>query len=351
MLTYIHIRALAVVEELELELGGAMSALTGETGAGKSILVDALGLVLGDRADSDVIRHGADRAEVSASFDLTDLPAARAWLQAQELDADGECQLRRVVTREGRSRGYINARPVPIQSLRELGQHLVDIHGQHEHQSLLRRDVQRQLLDDVGGHGEALEQTTAAYADWKRLHGELETLRSAERDRSDRLDLLRFQVRELEALALDADEWEALESEHTRLAHAGQLLETCQRALDGLYEADEGAAHAMLARAAGDLEPLAEIDPRLHGAWELLNSALIQVREGVDELRGYLDRVDLDPQRLAWVEQRLGDIHQLARKHRCDPPELPALQARLSEELDTLEHADQRLEELEQALE
>ncbi|MGA7802522.1 MAG: DNA repair protein RecN, partial [Gammaproteobacteria bacterium] len=349
MLTHIHIRDFVIVDELDLELERGMTALTGETGAGKSILVDALGLVLGDRGDSNVIRHEAERTEISAAFDLTDQPDARDWLQDQDLDADGECQLRRVITREGRSRGYVNGRPVPIQSLKELGDRLVDIHGQHEHQSLLRRDMQRRLLDDYGAHTETVAAVNGAYRHWRRLHDELDAVQAAERDRGSRLDLLRFQVRELDALALRDDEYAQLEDEHARLANAGRLLETCQRAVEALYAADQGSAHSLLTHAAGELAPLADIDARLSGARELLDSAVIQLQEGVDELRGYVDGLDLDPARLQWVEDRLGDIHQLARKHRCEPAELPTLLSRFQGELDTLEHADEHLAQLEQA--
>ncbi|HKJ08692.1 MAG TPA: DNA repair protein RecN [Gammaproteobacteria bacterium] len=350
MLTHIHIRDFVIVDELDLELERGMTALTGETGAGKSILVDALGLVLGDRGDSSVIRHQAERAEISAAFELAEHPDARAWLQERDLDADGECQLRRIITREGRSRGYINGRPTPIQSLKELGNLLVDIHGQHEHQSLLRRDIQRQLLDDFGGLAQNVRAVSDAYRHWRRRRDELETLQNAEQDRSSRLDLLRFQARELEALALQESEYAELEEEHARLANAGRLLETCRQAVDTLYDSDEGSAHSLLSHAAGELAPLADIDPHLAGARELLDGAVIQLQEGVDELRGYLDRLDLDPARLQWVEDRIGDIHQLARKHRCEPADLPDLLERLRHELHTLEHADEHLVELRQAV-
>ncbi|MEJ2645341.1 MAG: DNA repair protein RecN [Gammaproteobacteria bacterium] len=350
MLTHIHVRDFVIVDELDLELGPGMTALTGETGAGKSILVDALGLVLGDRGDSSVIRHQAERAEISAAFELAEHPDARTWLQERDLDADGECQLRRIITREGRSRGYINGRPTPIQSLKELGNLLVDIHGQHEHQSLLRRDTQRQLLDDFGGLGPSVELVSNAYRHWRGLRDELESLRSADQDRSSRLDLIGFQVRELEALALQDGEYAELDEEHARLANAGRLLETCRQAVDALYDSDQGSAHSLLSHAAGELAPLADIDPRLAGARELLDSAVIQLQEGIDELRGYLDRLDLDPARLQWVEDRIGDIHQLARKHRCEPVELPNLLEHLQSELDTLEHADEHLVALEQAV-
>ncbi len=350
MLTHIHIRDFAIVDELELELGPAMWALTGETGAGKSILVDALGLALGDRADSSLVRAGAERAEISVGFDLTDADDARQWLEQQDLGADDECYLRRVIGGDGRSRGYINNRPVPMQSLRELGEMLVDIHGQHEHQSLLRRDTQRRLLDAFAGNSEVLTRVQNLHREWKTQAERLEQLRSAAADRSERLDLLRFQVDELDQLNLSADELAGIGEEHSRLAHAGELLETCQRAVAGLYEAEESTVHDQLSHIHAELEPLCDIDPQLAAARDMLGSALIQVGEAVDELRRYADRLDLDPQRLQWLEQKLTQIHDLARKHRVEDTELPALTERLRTELDELDHADEHLAGLEDGI-
>lgn len=351
MLTQIHLQDFAIVDSLELELFPGMTALTGETGAGKSILVDALGLVLGDRAESTWVRQGADRAEISASFDVSDLPAARAWLAEQDLDLqDGECQLRRVIHREGRSRAYINGSAVPLQSLRALGDQLVDIHGQHEHQSLTRRDVQRQLLDDYGDYPERLEEVTRSFRTWQRLDRELNGLRSAEQDRDSRLEFLRFQVQELEALEPQPEEVEALEEEHRRLANTDRLLESCQRGLQQLYEADEASAHGLIHRSLAELQELTRLDPGLEAVAALLTEAEIQVQEAADQLRRYGDHLEQDPGRLQQVEDRLGALHQLARKHRVAPEALRPLLERLRAERDTLEHADQRLAELERNL-
>jgi len=350
VLTHIHIRDFAIVDELELELGPAMWALTGETGAGKSILVDALGLALGDRGDSSLVRGGAERAEISVGFDLGDAEDARRWLEEQDLGTDDECYLRRVLGSDGRSRGYINNRPVPMQSLRELGEMLVDIHGQHEHQSLLRRDTQRRLLDDFAGNAERLARLQDIHQEWKTQSERLENLRAAATDRAERLDLLRFQVDELEQLNLNTEELAGIGEEHSRLAHAGQLLETCERAVAGLYEAEDGAVHDQLSHIHAELEPLCDIDPQLATARELLGNALVQVGEAVDELRHYTDRLDLDPQRLQWLEQRLASIHDLARKHRVDDMELPGLAERLRTELDELDHADEHLATLEESI-
>ena len=346
MLTHIHIRDFAIVDELELEFGPGMTALTGETGAGKSILVDALGLVLGDRAGSEAIRHGADKAEISATFRSSELPVLQRWLAEHDLEADDDCVLRRIIGREGRSRAYINGRPAPVQLLKELGDFLADIHGQHEHQSLLRRDVQRDLLDAYAGHGADVAALATVYRDYKARSDALEHLRSAAQDRSARSELLRFHIEELEALELGSDELKALEEEHSRLANAGRLQENCQRAIAALYE-DDVSANSLLGHAHAELSELLRFDANLKPICELLDSALIQAREASDELRSYTDRMELDPARLAWIDQRLAAIQQLARKHRIKPDELPALLERSRHEYEQLEHADEHFEALE----
>lgn len=350
MLTHIEIRDFTIIDHLDLELNQGMTVLTGETGAGKSILVDALGLVLGDRADSGVVRHGCERTEINAAFDVSGMAAARAWLAEYELDADGDCLLRRTISAEGRSKGYINGRTVPLQMLQELGGKLVDIHGQNEHQSLLKSDVQRQLLDDYAGHAALLAGLENTYKRWKASSAELETLRRAAHDRESRLELLRYQAGELEALELGEQEVSALEEEHARLANTGRLLETCQSALHSLYESDEGAVLTILDKVLGEVEQLRAIDNRLAAACDLLNNALIQTGECANELRHYRESLELDPERLQWIEQRLDTIHQLARKHRVPPGELPALLTRLSDELAAIAHSDARLGQLQNEL-
>ncbi|MCC6133965.1 MAG: DNA repair protein RecN [Gammaproteobacteria bacterium] len=351
MLIQLRIRDFAIVEALELELATGMTAVTGETGAGKSILVDAIGLLLGDRADSGVIRHGAERADLSAAFDLEQLPAARAWLAERDLDRDRECHLRRVVVAgNGRSRNYINGVPQPAQALRELGELLVDIHGQHEHQSLLRRDAQRQLLDDYAGH-QALAATVAEqYRSWSRLRQELRQLQQISSERDARLDILRHHLRELAALNLAKGEVVELESEQRRLAHASQLLDTGQQLLNILTEGDDNAIADRLTHSLRELDGLIRLDVRLTPVSELLNAALIQLQEAGSELRDYVQALDLDPAHLARVEQRMTAAHHLARKHRLAAEDLPGLRNRFEAELDTLEHSETRLEDLQQAV-
>jgi DNA repair protein RecN (Recombination protein N) len=292
MLLNLHIRDFAIVDNLEIDFSPGMSALTGETGAGKSILLDALGLLLGDRADAASVRHGQERAEISAGFDVSHCPPASDWLRDHDMDNREDCQLRRVISREGRSRAYINGSSVPVASLRELGEHLVDIHGQHEHQSLLRRDLQRSLLDNHGKHGKLLDNLQAVHGD------------------------------------------------------AGQLIETCNSHLHRLYE-DDSSAHSLLGKAVDDLTALADVEPALKDAGELFNSALIQMQEGIDQLRICAEQLELDPARLQWVEQRLDALHSTARKHRIEVEQLPAYHERLRNNITNLEQADQKLDALE----
>ncbi len=348
-LRHLQIHNFAIVDELELEIQSGMTALTGETGAGKSILIDALGLVLGDRADTQAIRAGAQRAEITAEFDLAGLDGVTAWLADNDFDADGDCILRRVVSSDGRSKGYINGRSAPVATLRELGEQLVDIHGQHEHQSLLRRDAQRALLDHFGEHSEQVTAVRQAHADWQAAQERLTRLGGDPAERSARLDLLRYQVQELDTLALAEGELDALEAEHRRLANAGDLIQAGQRSLARLYD-DDTSAHGLLSQVAADLERIGEHDARLQSASEMVANALIQCDEAVTSVRDYVEAAELDPARLEQVEQRLSAIHDLARKHRVEPSELPALVERLRGELDELEHADERAADAEREI-
>jgi DNA repair protein RecN (Recombination protein N) len=331
MLTHIHVRNLAIVDEIDVDLAAGMTALTGETGAGKSILVDALGLVLGDRADSSVIRHDCDRAEMLAQ---------------QDLDMEGECQLRRIINREGRSRGYINGQAAPMQSLRELGELLVDIHGQHEHQSLLRGAVQRELLDAFGGHQKLLSATTSSCNEWQVTRQELETVISDAAERDARLDLLRYQLQELEALELSSETISGIDAEYARQANAGRLLDASQQALNRL-DADEGnSAYTLISQTLDQLNELSGLDSRLGETTRLLDEAAVLVQEGIDTLRHYSAGLEIDPERLQWLEQRTGLLHDLARKHRCSPGDLPEIEANIRRELELIENADQHREAL-----
>ena len=346
MLTALYIRDLAIIRALELETADGLTVLTGETGAGKSILVDALALALGSRADSGVIRHGGERAEVSASFAINPSSDAARWLKEQDLDADGECLLRRVVDGTRGSKGFINGRPVPIQMLRDLGERLVDIHGQHEHQSLLRRDAQRQLLDDYAGLNDAVDLVGRHYQQVRSLQERIEALNRDAADHGTRLELLRHHVKELEALNLSPNEIAALEEEHGRLANGAEILDGAQLVLQALDADEETAATRVVAQATRKLEGLAQFDPRLGEVAMLLSEASVQIDEAASRLQRYVGDLDLDPSRLQWLDARLGTIHDLARKHRVKPDELPPLLDKFRTELSDTEDLEGNLARL-----
>ncbi len=324
MLRTLSIRDFVIVDSLELEFHSGFTVLTGETGAGKSILVDALALALGERGDAAVVvRAGCERADISAEFDIQLLPGLVAWLRAAELDGDpGSILLRRVIDRNGRSRAFVNGRPATQSQLREAGDWLVDIHGQHAHQSLLKADAQRTLLDAHAGLAALAAEVAAAYRQWQKLaqarteHETHAAQRNAEREQ------LQWQVQELEQLAVLPHEWEAVQAEHTRLAHAAGLIEGVRAVLDTLSEAD-AACLSLLSGAGMRLQGLLGFDARLGEALELIRSGEAQVQEAVYALRHYVDGVELDPQRLAAVEARMEAIHGSARKFRLPPEELP----------------------------
>lgn len=346
MLTHLSIRHYTVVDQLELEFRRGMTVITGETGAGKSIMLDALGLCLGDRADPKAVRPGCERAEVSASFDIADNPAARDWLNERDLLRGDECLLRRVVTTEGRSRAWINGSPVTVQDCASLGERLVDIHSQHAHQSLLRKRVQRDMLDSFSGQ-EALAREVAQLArDWSQTREALNTLREARDEQDARAQLLAYQVGELEELDLHAEELAQLEADQRQLANAEEILQNAHQAL-ALCEEPAAALRQARQLLSGRLHSGRTVD----NARELLDSAGIQLDEAQREIQRHIESVELDPERLAQVEQRLEQVHDIARKHRVRPEELPALTVSLRAELDELGGSDQRLAELESTLE
>lgn len=345
MLTHILIRDFAIIDRLELDLEPGMTALTGETGAGKSILIDAIGLVLGDRADSSVVRTGSERAEISVSLDLSAVPDAQTWLAERDLDTGDECVVRRVIGQDGRSRAYLNGSPATLQMLRELGEQLVNIHGQHAHQALGHRDHQRDILDLQAGHGGALQTLGGQFRAWQQLRERLDALSLADDQRQERLDFLGFQVDELQAAAPVVGEFAELSEQHERLAHAGQLLENVQQTHALLFDGEPD-AHSLLTQALAALEEAARHDAALDTSVELLRNAGIEIDEAAAELRHYLDGLQLDPERLDAVESRIAQLQSLARKHRCEPEELADRLDELGAELDGLAHADARRAEL-----
>ena len=348
MLTHIHIRDFAIIDALELELHPGMTALTGETGAGKSILLDAIGLVLGDKADSSTVRHGADKAEITLSVDITQTPSARVWLEAQGREgADDTCILRRIISAQGKSRAWINGSPANLTQLRELGEQLVDIHGQHEHQSLMKKDAQRDMLDAFADNDALLASTREAWKHWKKLHERITLLSSQNQQHQERIDLLRFQAQELETLALQANEPAQLDEELNRLANAEQLRATAAQGYDELYDS-EPSLYSALGRLIHDIALQARVDAQLEPPLELLTSAQIQIQEAAAQLRDYAEGLEIDPARLQWVENRIADIRNLARKYRTEPQELPARLLTIQTELEQLGGGDYDLDALEQ---
>ena len=342
MLTHLHIRDLAIVENLELDFTSGLTVLTGETGAGKSIVVDALTLICGARAAADQIRAGADKAEIAASFDIRQLPRPlRQMLEEQSIEAEDELLVRRVITADGRSRAYLNGQSVAVQRLRDVVGALLDVHGQHEFQSLVRGAAQRELLDRYGRLESLAEQVEIAHATWLALLNRQLEIETRLRDRDARLELLRFQTGELAALDLKTGEAAELASEAARLGNRGRLLEGTQLAAQLLYEGETDTAQAQLARAQAALKPLLGVDPALATIVPLLEEATIRVTEAARELGRYADGMDMDTARQATVEKRLAAAEELARKHRVPVGDLPQFRLELQNELAALESAEQ----------
>lgn len=346
MLIHLSIRNYAIVEHLDLELKGGMSVITGETGAGKSIMLDALGLALGDRTDSSAVRPGAEKADILASFDLERIPDARAWLAERDMAVEGPCILRRVITAEGRSRGYINGTPCPQGDLKALGERLIDIHSQHEHQSLLKPETHRRLLDEYSGSQPLATQVQLAAQRWRQTRQTLDRLSDSSDEQRARHQLLSYQLEELDNLALHEGELEQLENEQRTLASAGQLLDACRQVIDLCSEAEAGNVLAALNTSLQRLNAFPSPPPTLGEAVDLLGSAQIQIEEAIGQLSRFVDHFEADPSRLSHVEERLDSIYTLARKHRVQPSALRDLQQRLRRELEGLDADDEALERL-----
>lgn len=346
MLKQLLIRNFAIIEELDLYLKPGMTVFTGETGAGKSILIGALGLVLGDRAESTIIRAGCERTEISASFDLTENSDVGSILEEQAIAVDdNEIIIRRVISNDGRSRAFINSTPVPVNLLRTIGEHLIDIHGQHAHQSLTKRDAQRLLLDSYGGYDKELNLVGDSYTSWQELRNKIDQLTGETENHGAHLTLLRYQVQELETLAPETDEYEALSEEFKRLDNANRLIELTQQATQSVVE-DEYSLHNKLANTIRDMLEAQQFDDSIANILELLEGAAIQLSEAGDELRLYLDKLDRDPERLRSIEQRLSDIHDMARKHNIQSQQLPEYFEQLQQKLYEMENSEHLLTDL-----
>jgi DNA repair protein RecN (Recombination protein N) len=345
MLTSLYVRQFAVVEAAEIAFGPGLTVVSGETGAGKSLLVDALMLLAGARADSGMVRAGSDRAELAAEFDLAELPEARDWLQREELDEDGSCQLRRVIRAEGSSKAWINGRPANARQLGELASLLVEIHGQHEHQALLSRPHQLALLDAYAGHDALLAQVRESALQYRELGARMLKLSGGE-DREQRIELLRHELGELEQWALPSAELTELEANHKRLANAGRLAEGAAGVVELLDGDSEFALRRALGRAHAELGKLAALDDKLAPLLELLDNAAIELGEAADGLGRYAQDVDLDPERYTEVDKHLGHLHELSRRHRLPVVELHDKLSALRIELAELEGAGDALEKL-----
>lgn len=350
MLRHLSIKDFAVVRATELEFGPGMTVVSGETGAGKSLMVDALGFLSGLRADSGVVRHGADRAELSAEFQLPAEHPGLTWLADNELDDDAQCQLRRIIRADGGSRAWINGRPVTSSQLSDLAARLVEIHGQHEHQALMARNSQLALLDAYARNSAQREQVRQASQRWQALLDERDAL-SAQGDVSDRIGFLEHQLAELEREDLDPAAIAALDTNHRRQAHATALIGACESVVQQL-NGDEGpSALGLLQDSRHDLARVAEHEPRLGEVDALLDSAAIQIEEALALLDRVRDDLDADPTQFEAMERRLGRLHDLARKHRVAPDELAAHRDHLTAEVESLRGADERLQQLDKRIE
>jgi len=350
MLAQLTISNFAIVRELEIDFHAGMTAMTGETGAGKSIAIDALGLCLGSRADGSMVRLGASRADICARFTLADTPSAKHWLAENQLDEGQDCLLRRTISSDGRSRGFINGTPVPLSQLRELGQHLIQIHGQHAHQLLLKPEHQKDLLDAYADQPLLLAEMRKAYQNWHQSCRQLAQYQQQVSERESRRQLLQYQLKELNEFAPQAGEYEQIDEEYKRLANSGQLLSLSQSALYLLADGEEQNIVSLLYTARNQLTELAELDSKMNDLIVMLDDASIQVSEASDELRHYSERLEMDPNRLYELEQRLSRQMNLARKHHVSAEELPELHRQLLEEQQALDDQETNQAELSEAV-
>lgn len=351
MLTQIHISNLITIQDLHLECRSGTTVITGETGAGKSVLIDAIELALGARATGEMVRLGHEKADISLCFDISHLPQAKQWLIEHDLDQNtNECILRRTIHQDGRSRSFINGLPTTLSPLRELSELLIQIHGQHEHQSLLKTDAQRDMLDQYADHPDLIKSVKNLAAEFHQLNAEIIQLKNRLKERNSRNELLQFQLQELTDLHLSANEFQTLDLEHKQLSHAGELLHHINQALRSLTDDEESNALHSLNQALQALETVAKIDTKILTWIDSIKNAVIHVKDAENELQRYLSHVDLDPERLDWLNQRIATLFDMARKHKISPNELFNLQQKLSAELSELENSDARLADLEKNL-
>lgn len=350
MLKTIHVHNFALLKDLELQLSSGLSVLTGETGAGKSIILDALNLVSGARADSGSVGQAGNRAEVSAEFELVEHSHAAQRLVQLDLDDEDACFLRRVVTPEGRSRAYVNGRPVPVSTLREIGQLLVEIHGQHENRRLLEPARQMEALDSFAGNSKQLDQVQRAHAAWAQASQALEELTQSLAATPDQVDVWRYQLAELQTLSLASDDINRLESDHARLANADKLLSDAADASEMLDGVGDSSILKQLNKAVTALAQASALDSQLDDVSTMLSEALIQCEEASAEITRYLSSLESDPKQFQAIEDQLAQLHQLARKHRVNVDELEAVRTNISGRLENLEQAEGQLAALRAAV-
>ncbi|MBX3709352.1 MAG: DNA repair protein RecN [Gammaproteobacteria bacterium] len=348
MLNQIHIRDLATIEELHLNLSTNCTMITGETGAGKSIFIEAIELALGGRASQNVIRPGKEKADISLSFDITNFPQVITYLKNYDLYQNTpECIIRRIITSDGRSRSYINGLPSTLQFVKELGELLFHLHSQHEQQVLLKVETQREMLDRFADHLPLTAAVKTFAEEWRILDQEIKNLREKISERYERADYLRFQLEELQAVKLEPDEWRAIEAEHHRLTHAEELMRSIQCAIDLIADNDTKNILSLLSDTRKMLESIHLLEPKVNEWTATLNTILIQLTDLESDLKNYLDNTELDPERLQFIEERVSQIFNLARKHKISPQELTTFKEQLISELQSIDSSNEDLMKLE----
>ena len=346
MLRSLQIRNFAIIDEIDITFKDDMTVLTGETGAGKSILIDALSLVLGERGSSNLIRNKEKRAEYTAEFEITNNKNALNWLVEKSLENENECILRRTISPDGKSRSFINGNTVNLQSLKSLGELLVDIHGQHFHQSLCKKNVQRDLLDHFGGLSDTKNEIKRIFNEWRTLSDQLTEMIENDKNKADRIDLLSFQSKELNELALSSGEYDSLNSEFKKINNIEKINRGINSLIDCLQSNEITNVEQMLSDSIKNIDTLATFDNSLEETKNLLSEAEINVSEAIGNLSRYGESIDYDNQKSREIEERINSIISLSRKHRADPDELIDIKIQIEKELDALNHSQTSIEEI-----
>lgn len=350
MLKHIQLKNFAIIEQLDLDLQHNMTVITGETGAGKSIIIDAIELALGQRVKTTVIKGHVDRCEICLTFDVSELPTAHAWLIEQAFEQDDHaCIVRRVIYQDGRSKSFINDTPCTLQRVKALGELLVDIHGQHEQQTLFNKSTQRDMLDAYAEQQKTAREISRIFQSWQSAQTQLSELKNHHLESTQRIEFLKYQLQELDDINISNEELEQLEHDHKKLANAQQLIEACHAALS-ISSEDENSALTLVNQASHHLANYHNYDQHIKAAAELFNNAAIQLEEATGELQHFLDKMQADPDQLQMIETRLGKIYDVARKHQVKPHKLPKLHENLHQELSMLENSDEHIEALKQKI-